>query len=121
VSALNKVNLELKQGETQGVVGESGCVKPTMARCIMRLDQPTRGQLHFDGQDVFEGKILKDCSYNRRIQMMFQDPYSSLNPRMTTRKILAEALRDHEMRRDDPVDEHIAELLDLVRLPQDAA
>ncbi|MEP3296143.1 ABC transporter ATP-binding protein [Tateyamaria sp.] len=120
VNALNGVSLELKQGETLGVVGESGCGKSTLARCIVRLNQPTSGQIHFDGQDVFEGKMLKDRSYNRRVQMMFQDPYSSLNPRMTTGQILTEALRVHEMRPHDQVDERVSELLDLVRLPQDA-
>ncbi len=121
VNALNGVSLELKRGETLGVVGESGCGKSTLARCIVRLYQPQRGQITYDGQDIFAGDAQKDRSYNRRVQMMFQDPYSSLNPRMTTGQILSEALRVHEMRADRDIPARVAELLELVRLPQDAA
>jgi len=120
VSALNGVSLELKQGETLGVVGESGCGKSTLARCIVRLYPPTSGRIHFDDQNIFGAQARKDRTYNRRVQMMFQDPYSSLNPRMTTGDILAEALRVHEMRPEAEIAPRIAELLDLVRLPQDA-
>ncbi|MCT4608416.1 MAG: ATP-binding cassette domain-containing protein [Pelagimonas sp.] len=121
VNALNGVSLDLKKGETLGVVGESGCGKSTLARCIVRLYDPTAGEIHFDGSEIFAPDQRHDRSYNRRVQMMFQDPYSSLNPRMTTGQILAEALRVHEMRPDNQIDARVAELLELVRLPQDAA
>ncbi|MGB3177742.1 MAG: oligopeptide/dipeptide ABC transporter ATP-binding protein [Albidovulum sp.] len=121
VNALNGVSLELMQGETLGVVGESGCGKSTLARCIVRLLTPTGGQIRFAGNDIFDPETLRDRSYNRRVQMMFQDPYSSLNPRMTTGQILSEALRVHKMRPDEDIPHRMAELLDLVRLPQDSA
>ncbi|MGB7321261.1 MAG: oligopeptide/dipeptide ABC transporter ATP-binding protein [Albidovulum sp.] len=121
VNALNGVSLELMQGETLGVVGESGCGKSTLARCIVRLLTPTGGQIRFAGNDIFDPETLRDRSYNRRVQMMFQDPYSSLNPRMTTGQILSEALRVHKMRPEEDIPDRMAELLDLVRLPQDSA
>ncbi|NDW54648.1 ABC transporter ATP-binding protein [Aliiroseovarius sp. PrR006] len=121
VNALNGVSLQLHKGETLGVVGESGCGKSTLARCIVRLYEPQHGSIHFDGQDIFGAGMKKDRSYNRRVQMMFQDPYSSLNPRMTTGQILSEALKVHKMRPEDEIPTRVAELLELVRLPQDAA
>jgi oligopeptide transport system ATP-binding protein len=120
VNALNGVSLDLKRGETLGVVGESGCGKSTLARCIVRLYKPSEGEVRFGGQDIFGQDQRSDRSYNRRVQMMFQDPYSSLNPRMTTGQILAEALRVHEMRPDHEIPARVSELLELVRLPQDA-
>ncbi|NVO57394.1 ATP-binding cassette domain-containing protein [Rhodobacteraceae bacterium B1Z28] len=120
VQALNGVSLDLIQGETLGVVGESGCGKSTLARCIVRLYPPSEGSILFEGQDVFAGDARADRSYNRRVQMMFQDPYSSLNPRMTTGQILAEALSVHQMRPEPEIPARVSELLELVRLPQDA-
>jgi oligopeptide transport system ATP-binding protein len=120
VKALNGVDLDLKQGETLGVVGESGCGKSTLARCIVRLNTPSEGSIEFEGQDIFGSASRDDRSYNRRVQMMFQDPYSSLNPRMTTGQILAEALKVHNMRPEAEIPARVAQLLDLVRLPQDA-
>lgn len=120
VHALNGVSLDLKRGETLGVVGESGCGKSTLARCIVRLHEPTGGEVLFQGRDVFEPAERRDRTYNRRVQMMFQDPYSSLNPRMTTRQILSEALTVHEMCTEDEVPSMLSGLMDLVPLPQDA-
>lgn len=121
VNALNGVSLDLKKGETLGIVGESGCGKSTLARCIVRLYTPNRGSIHYRGQDIFSSAHQGDRDYNRRVQMMFQDPYSSLNPRMTTGQILEEALRVHRMRAEKDIPGRVAELFDLVRLPQDAA
>lgn len=121
VNALNGVSLELKRGETLGVVGESGCGKSTLARCIVRLHQPQTGSIRFTGKDIFDPKYRNERDYNRRVQMMFQDPYSSLNPRMTTGQILSEALSVHKMRPESEIPSRVMELLDLVRLPQDAA
>ncbi|WP_428645106.1 ABC transporter ATP-binding protein [Roseibium sp.] len=120
VNALNGVSLDLKRGETLGVVGESGCGKSTLARCIVRLHEPGGGRVLFHGKDVFAAGERKDRTYNRRVQMMFQDPYSSLNPRMTTGQILTEALKVHEMCQDAEVPGRLAALMDLVQLPQDA-
>jgi len=120
IRALNGINLDLIQGETLGIVGESGCGKSTLARCIVRLHNPSGGSIRFEGQDIFDPTARADRSYNRRVQMMFQDPYSSLNPRMTTGQILTEALKVHDMRPEPDIPARVAELLDLVRLPQDA-
>ena len=120
VKALNGVSLQLNKGETLGVVGESGCGKSTLARCIVRLYEPQNGSIHFDGKEIFSADAKADRSYNRRVQMMFQDPYSSLNMRMTTGQLLSEALSVHNMRPESEIQSRVAELLDLVRLPQDA-
>ncbi|GAB2209196.1 dipeptide ABC transporter ATP-binding protein [Roseibium sp. ROS1] len=120
VNALNGVSLELRRGETLGVVGESGCGKSTLARCIVRLYKPNEGEIRFNGVDVFAVGERSDRSYNRRVQMMFQDPYSSLNPRMTTGQILKEALMVHKMCGEAEVPGRLAKLMDLVQLPHDA-
>lgn len=121
VRALNGVSLDLRHGETLGVVGESGCGKSTLARCIVRLYRPQGGEIRYHGHDIFAPGAHRDRGYNRRVQMMFQDPYSSLNPRMTCGQILAEALRVHDMCPAGRIPDRVAELLDLVRLPPDAA
>lgn len=121
VNALNGVSLTLRKGETLGIVGESGCGKSTLARAIVRLYTPDSGTIRFHGADVFDPKTGLDRSYNRRVQMMFQDPYSSLNPRMTTGQILTEALSVHRMRPEAEIPARVEELLELVRLPKDAA
>ncbi len=121
VHALNGITLDVKQGETLGIVGESGCGKSTLARCMVRLLDPTGGTIRFQGEDISVLKSTERRAFNRRVQMIFQDPYSSLNPRMTVRQILSEALRVHHMRPKDQIEDRIAELLDTVRLPADAA
>ena len=121
VHALNGVNLQIRRGETVGIVGESGCGKSTLARCLVRLLEPDNGRVRFEGQDVGELKGAARRAFNRRVQMIFQDPYSSLNPRMTVRQILGEALSVHRMRPAADIPARIDELLELVRLPQDAA
>ncbi len=95
VRALDGVSLELRAGETLGLVGESGCGKSTLARTLLRLETPSGGKVRFRGQDVFEmgGKTLLD--FRRRVQAVFQDPYSSLNPRMRIVDVVAEPLRIH--------------------------
>ncbi|MEX6505835.1 ABC transporter ATP-binding protein [Jiella sp. M17.18] len=121
VNALNGVNLSIHRGETVGIVGESGCGKSTLARCLVRLLEPNDGRIRFEGQDIGELRGAERRAFNRRVQMIFQDPYSSLNPRMTVRQILSEALSVHRMRPRGEIPGRIAELLHLVRLPQDAA
>ena len=121
VHALNGVSLQLLQGETLGVVGESGCGKSTLARAIVGLIQPDGGRITFDGTDTSKLSWADRRRFNRRVQMIFQDPYGSLNPRMTVRQILTEALTVHRMRPSGEIPSRITELLDLVRLPADAA
>jgi oligopeptide transport system ATP-binding protein len=118
---LNGVTLRIQRGETLAVVGESGSGKSTLARTLVRLIEADSGQILFDGENVraLRGEALR--RYNRRVQMVFQDPYGSLNPRMTVGEILGEALRVHNLERPERRDQRIAELLDLVRLPANAA
>ena len=121
VRALNGVSLSIARGETLAIVGESGCGKSTLARALVRLLPLDAGQIDFDGQDVrtLSGAALR--RYNRRVQMVFQDPYGSLNPRMTVREALTEALLVHRVLPRAQVGARIAQLLDLVRLPATAA
>jgi len=121
VRALNGVSFAVGRGETLGIVGESGCGKSTLARCIVRLLTPQAGRIVYDGIDVLGLDRGRRRDYSRRVQMVFQDPYSSLNPRLTVEQTLAEAIRFHRLRRGAEVPRRVAELLDLVRLPQDAA
>jgi oligopeptide/dipeptide ABC transporter ATP-binding protein len=120
VRALHDVSFTLQRGETLGIVGESGCGKSTLARCLVRLYRPDEGRIRFAGQDVLALEGAERRAYNRRVQMVFQDPYGSLNPRMTVQQMLAEAILFHGLRTGRAVDARIAELLDLVRLPVDA-
>lgn len=121
VRALTGVTLEVRRGETLGIVGESGCGKSTLARCIVRLYEADSGTIEYGGADVraLRGGQLR--AYNRRVQMIFQDPYSSLNPRMTVEQTLAEALNVHRVCPPKEVRARIHELLKLVGLPQSAS
>ncbi|MFZ1337489.1 MAG: oligopeptide/dipeptide ABC transporter ATP-binding protein [Paracoccaceae bacterium] len=121
VHALNGVSLQIRRGETLGIVGESGCGKSTLARCLVRLHDCDDGRILFEGQDIagLEGPARR--AFNRRVQMIFQDPFSSLNPRMKVRAILGEALSVHRMCPAADIPDRIAALLALVRLNPDAA
>jgi oligopeptide/dipeptide ABC transporter ATP-binding protein len=121
VHALNGVNLEVQRGETLGIVGESGCGKSTLARCLVRLIDPDEGLVRFEGRDIATLRQSERRAFNRRVQMIFQDPRGSLNPRMTVRQTLTEALSVHAMRPQAEIPARVMELLDLVRLPADAA
>ncbi len=121
VHALNGVSFEVRRGETLGIVGESGCGKSTLARCLVRLLDLDGGRIDFNGADIAGLSGSARRGFNRRMQMVFQDPYGSLNPRMTVGAILGEALRVHAMRPRAGIAARIGELLALVRLPADAA
>ena len=121
VHALNGVSFAVARGETLGIVGESGCGKSTLARCLVRLNMPTAGTISYDGKDVLTLAGAARRDYHRRVQMVFQDPYGSLNPRMTVRQALTEAIQFHGLRTGGAVAERVNELLGLVRLPMDAA
>jgi oligopeptide transport system ATP-binding protein len=121
VRALRDVALTVKRGETLGIVGESGCGKSTLARCLVRLHEPDGGEVRFEGKDVLALTGDARRAFNRQVQMVFQDPYGSLNPRMSVGDALAEALSVHRIVEPGAVRGRVAELLDLVRLPRDAA
>jgi oligopeptide/dipeptide ABC transporter ATP-binding protein len=117
VHALNDVSLELGDGETLGIVGESGCGKSTLAKLLVRLEDPTSGTVELDGVDLttLRGRSLRQ--QRRRIQMLFQDPYSSLNPRLRIGQTLREVLAVHRLGGDGRGRERrVAELLDQVGL-----
>jgi oligopeptide/dipeptide ABC transporter ATP-binding protein len=111
--AVDGVDLEIAAGETLGLVGESGCGKSTLGRAVVGLCDPTAGVVRFRGAAL---DATRERSQRRRIQMVFQDPYASLNPRMTVRQTLAELLRVHDMVPRDAVEARCRELLDLVGL-----
>jgi peptide/nickel transport system ATP-binding protein len=120
--ALDGVDLRVHPGETVGLVGESGSGKSTLARLVMRLDTPTGGMISFAGQDITRASQSSIRPLRRRMQMIFQDPYASLNPRMTVGQILTGPLRLHGLVNDAVgARRRINELLDLVGLPDTAA
>jgi oligopeptide/dipeptide ABC transporter ATP-binding protein len=122
VRAVDGVSFDLHAGETLGLVGESGCGKSTTGRVILRLMQATSGEVHFRGQDVFAMGAEDLRRFRRRVQIVFQDPYSSLNPRMTVRQTLGEVLTVHRLGGDrSEREKRIRELLDLVGLRSEHA
>ena len=118
LKAVDDVSFSIGRGQTFGLVGESGCGKTTIGRCLVRLYQPTGGQILFDGQDIARLGEKELAPYRRRMQMIFQDPYASLNPRMTVASIIAEPLLHTDMSRADR-DARVRELVDLVGLKPD--
>lgn len=114
--AINGVDLDVRRGEILGIVGESGCGKSTLARLIIHLHQASGGTITLDGEELTamsRGEFRRHC---RSVQMIFQDPYASLNPRMTVREILSEVLTVHKMCPPDKVEERMMELMDVVGL-----
>lgn len=118
LKAVDDVSFSIAKGETFGLVGESGCGKTTVGRCLVRLYEPTDGQIFFDGQDIAHLSEKPLVPYRRRMQMIFQDPYASLNPRMTVASIIAEPLRYAGASREYQ-NERVRELVDLVGLKPD--
>jgi oligopeptide transport system ATP-binding protein len=120
VHAVDGVSFEIAAGETLGLVGESGCGKSTTGRCILRLIEPTAGEVRFDGRDVMAADARGLRELARGMQIIFQDPYASLNPRMTVGAIIGEALTIHGLARNvREYDERVVNLLETVGLHAD--
>ncbi|MCY4441438.1 MAG: ABC transporter ATP-binding protein [Deltaproteobacteria bacterium] len=116
LKAVDGVSFSIDKGETFGLVGESGSGKSTTARLITRLVDATRGKVHFEGQDLLEMPRSAFHKFRRRIQMVFQDPYTSLNPRMRVRDILGNPVKLHNIVPTNQVGDRVVELLELVGL-----
>ena len=118
LKAVDDVSFSINKGETFGLVGESGCGKTTVGRSLVRLYEPTDGKILFDGQDIAHYNEKQLVPYRRRMQMIFQDPYASLNPRMTVSSIIAEPLRKSGLSAAEQ-QERVRALIDLVGLKPD--
>lgn len=120
VRAVDGVSFHVEARETFGLVGESGCGKSTAARCILRLIRPTAGRVLFDGQDILAAEGPRLLQLRRELQIIFQDPYSSLDPRMPIRATLLEPLEIHRVGDRSAREKRVRELMELVGLPEGA-
>ena len=121
VKAVDGVSFNVRTGETLGVVGESGCGKTTLGRLLLRLIEATAGEVYFEGVNLLQLAKGQMRSRRREMQIIFQDPYSSLNPRMTVGRIIGEALKIHRLARGEDLKHRIGQLLDMVGLPENYA
>ncbi len=121
VKAVDDVSFTIHRGETLGLVGESGCGKTTVGRTVIRLYEPTSGKIILDGEDITNLSTSQLMPYRKRMQMIFQDPYASLNPRLTVGDIVKEALDIHEIGTPAMREEKVHQLLDEVGLNPDHA
>ncbi|MEF8830277.1 MAG: dipeptide ABC transporter ATP-binding protein [Halobacteriales archaeon] len=116
VKALNGADFEIREGETLGLVGESGCGKSTLGRTLLQLEEPTAGSVYYDGEDLTEIGSSEMREYRKDLQVIFQNPFASLNPRLTVSDIVGEALDIHGLASGEERDEEVRDLLDTVGL-----
>jgi oligopeptide transport system ATP-binding protein len=116
VKAVDDISFDIYPGETLGLVGESGCGKTTAGRALLRLIEPTDGTIHFEGRDLLKINTAELRAMRKRMQIIFQDPYSSLNPRLTIGNIVGEALKVHGIATGRELDRYLDELLEKVGL-----
>lgn len=116
VHAVDGISFDIKRGETLGLVGESGCGKSTTGRAILQLHRPTSGHVYFNDTDLVALKGEELRAMRRKMQMIFQDPYASLNPRMTIGEIIGEPMQVHNTATAKEIKERVEQLLELVRL-----
>jgi len=121
VHAVDGVSFRIEPGETLGLVGESGCGKTTTGRLVLRAIDPTRGRIVFDGQDITALPAHRLLPFRRKAQIVFQDPYTSLNPRMTVGRMVAEPIRVHRIAEGAEVEARVRALLDMVGLSPEYA
>ena len=115
--AVDDVNMQIMQGQTLGVVGESGCGKSTLGRTILRLSEPNSGQIFFDGKDILKCGRKDMQNLRTDMQIIFQDPYASLNPRMTVSETIGQPMMVNKIcRKKSEVEKRVAELMDTVGL-----
>ncbi|MCW4048802.1 MAG: dipeptide ABC transporter ATP-binding protein [Candidatus Bathyarchaeota archaeon] len=119
VRAVDDVSFDVKEGETFGLVGESGCGKTTLGRCVLLLTQPTDGKIFFEGRDLIKMKKKELRTLRQRTSMIFQDPYSSLNPRMTVGDIIGKPLEIHKLAKGEEKTRKVIELMKMVGLSEE--
>lgn len=121
IKAVDDISFHIKRGETLGLVGESGCGKSTTGRSLIKLYQPTAGQILFDGEDITNYSEKQMLPFRKRMQMVFQDPYASLDSRMTIDEIISEAIVTHGIAKGKEKEERVMHLLEKVGLMKDHA
>lgn len=119
LKAVDDVSFSIAKGETMGLVGESGCGKTTIGRTVLKLYEPTAGQIIYKGSDISRLNDTEMLQYRRKMQMIFQDPYTSLDPRKTVMDIIAEPIRFMKLKQGRDVTDRVRELVELVGLKQD--